>query len=41
MEWTENIEDILPEETLFAEIEELPDGARRVVVESGDRRAEG
>lgn len=34
MEWTENIEDILPDETLFVEIEEQPDGSRRVVVES-------
>ena len=30
MEWTENIEDILPDETLFVEIEELPDGSRRI-----------
>lgn len=30
MEWTENIEDILPEETLFVEIEELPDGSRLI-----------
>ncbi|MDE5870907.1 MAG: tRNA (adenosine(37)-N6)-threonylcarbamoyltransferase complex ATPase subunit type 1 TsaE [Muribaculaceae bacterium] len=30
MEWTENIEDILPEETLFVEIEELNDGSRRI-----------
>ena len=30
MEWTENIEDILPEETLFVEIEELPDSSRRI-----------
>lgn len=36
MEWTENIEDILPDETLFVEIEEQPDGARRLVVESGE-----
>ncbi|MDE5851155.1 MAG: tRNA (adenosine(37)-N6)-threonylcarbamoyltransferase complex ATPase subunit type 1 TsaE [Muribaculaceae bacterium] len=33
MEWTENIEDILPEETLFVEIEEREDGARVVRVE--------
>ena len=30
MEWTENIEDILPEETLFVEIEVLPDSSRRI-----------
>ena len=30
MEWTENIEDILPDETLFVDIEELPDGSRRM-----------
>ena len=30
MEWTENIEDILPDETLFVEIEEQPDGSRRI-----------
>lgn len=30
MEWTENIEDILPDETLFVDIEELPDGSRRI-----------
>ncbi len=34
MEWTENIEDILPEDTLFVDIEEQADGTRRVVVES-------
>lgn len=34
MEWTENIEDILPEETLFVEIEEQPDGARVIRVKS-------
>ena len=34
MEWTENIEDILPEETIFAEIEELPDSSRKVVIEN-------
>ena len=28
MEWTENIEDILPEDTLFVEIEEQTDGVR-------------
>ncbi len=33
MEWTENIEDILPEETLFVDIEEQPDGARRISIE--------
>ncbi|MDE5813634.1 MAG: tRNA (adenosine(37)-N6)-threonylcarbamoyltransferase complex ATPase subunit type 1 TsaE [Muribaculaceae bacterium] len=32
MEWTENIGDILPEETLFVEIEELPDGLRIIRV---------
>ena len=32
MEWTENIEDILPEETLFDEIEEQPDGSRLISV---------
>ncbi len=30
MEWTENIEDILPEETLFVEIEEQPDHSRHI-----------
>ncbi len=30
MEWTENIEDILADETLFVDIEELPDGSRRI-----------
>ena len=30
MEWTENIEEILPDETLFVDIEELPDGSRRI-----------
>lgn len=30
MEWTENIEDILPEETLFVDIEETPEGSRRL-----------
>ena len=39
MEWTENIEDILPDDTLFVEIEEQQDGSRRVVVESGERGA--
>ncbi len=34
MEWTENIEDILPEDTLVVDIEELADGTRWVVVES-------
>ena len=34
MEWTENIEDILPEETLFVEIEEQADGARVIRVKS-------
>lgn len=34
MEWTENIEDILPEDTLVVDIEEQADGTRRVVVES-------
>lgn len=33
MEWTENIEDILPEDTLFVEIEELPDHSRRILIE--------
>ena len=32
MEWTENIEDILPDETLFVEIEEQEDGSRLVRV---------
>ena len=32
MEWTENIEDILPDETLFVKIEEQPDGSRLVRV---------
>ena len=30
MEWAENIEDILPDETMFVEIEELNDGSRRI-----------
>ncbi len=30
MEWTENIEDILPDDTLFVEIEEQPDHSRRI-----------
>ena len=30
MEWTENIEDILPDETLFVEIEESLDGTRHI-----------
>ncbi len=34
MEWTENIEDILPEETLFIEIEEQGDNSRRVLIEN-------
>ena len=33
MEWTENIEDILPDETLFVEIEEQLDGSRVIRVE--------
>lgn len=33
MEWTENIEDILPEETLFVTIEEQNDGTRRVSID--------
>lgn len=32
MEWTENIEDILPDDTLFVSIEELPDQSRRVII---------
>lgn len=32
MEWTENIEDILPDDTLFVSIEELPDQSRRIVM---------
>ncbi len=32
MEWTENIEDILPDDTLFVEIEEVEDGKRVVRV---------
>lgn len=32
MEWTENIEDILPEDTLFVEIEEQQDGSRSIRV---------
>lgn len=39
MEWTENIEDILPEDTLFVNIEEQGDGSRCVLVESGERSA--
>lgn len=33
MEWTENIEDILPEDTLFVDIAEQPDGSRLISVE--------
>ena len=32
MEWTENIEDILPDETLFVEIEELTDHSRLITL---------
>ncbi len=32
MEWTENIEDILPEDTLFVDIEEKPDGSRTLTL---------
>ena len=32
MEWTENIEDILPEDTLLVEIEEQQDGSRSIKV---------
>lgn len=32
MEWTENIEDILPDDTLFIEIVEQPDGSRNVLI---------
>ena len=32
MEWTENIEDILPEDTLFINIVEQPDGSRRIII---------
>lgn len=32
MEWTENIEDILPDDTLFVEIEELSDHSRRITL---------
>ncbi len=32
MEWTENIEDILPDDTLFVQIEEVEDGSRRVTL---------
>ncbi len=32
MEWTENIEDILPDDTLFVEIEEIEEGKRVVRV---------
>lgn len=32
MEWTENIEDILPEDTLFVEIEEQADGSRLITI---------
>lgn len=34
MEWTENIEDILPDNTLFVEIDELEDGSRSVLIEN-------
>ena len=32
MEWAENIEEILPEDTLFIDIEELPDASRLLTV---------
>lgn len=32
MEWAENIADILPEDTLFVDIEELPDSSRLITV---------
>ena len=32
MEWTENIKDILPDDTLFVEIEEQPDRTRLVSI---------
>ncbi|MDE5996721.1 MAG: tRNA (adenosine(37)-N6)-threonylcarbamoyltransferase complex ATPase subunit type 1 TsaE [Muribaculaceae bacterium] len=32
MEWTENIEDILPDDTLFVDIEEQEDGSRVIRV---------
>lgn len=32
MEWAENIADILPEDTLFVDIEELPDSSRVITV---------
>lgn len=32
MEWTENIEDILPEDTLFVDIEEQADGSRTLTL---------
>lgn len=32
MEWTENIEDILPDDTLFVEIEEQADHSRKITV---------
>lgn len=32
MEWTENIEDILPEDTLFVDIEEMPDQSRTLTI---------
>lgn len=33
MEWAENIADILPEDTLFVDIEELPDSSRLITVD--------
>lgn len=33
MEWTENIEDILPEDTVFVNIEELESGTRQLTLE--------
>lgn len=32
MEWTENIEDILPDDTLFVDIEELENGQRHITI---------
>lgn len=38
MEWTENIEDILPDETLFVDIEEQSDGSRVIRVKGQESR---
>ena len=38
MEWPENVEDLLPEETLKVEIRPQKDGSRLVLWDSPDRQ---